>query len=61
MALELSEERVPIAPRFADETEKIAAASDVANIPAVTKECNAIDIAGVESVQIRGSSREVAM
>lgn len=50
--MELSEARVPTAPRFAEETEKIAAANDVANIPTVTKECNAIDIAGVESAQI---------
>lgn len=48
---ELSEARVPTAPRFAVEIERMAAASEVANIPTVTKECNAIDIAGVESAQ----------
>lgn len=40
---------MPIEPRFAEERESAAAASDVANTPTVTKECSAIDIAGVES------------
>lgn len=51
-------EAIPTAPRCALEIERIAAANDVANIPALTNDCNAIDIAGVESVQSRGSSRE---
>lgn len=46
----LPECRLPIAPRFAEERERIAAVNDVANIPAVTNECSAVDIAGVESV-----------
>lgn len=40
---------MPITPRFAEEIESRAAASDVANSPAVTNECSAVDIAGVES------------
>lgn len=59
--LDLSEARVPTAPRFEDEIERIAAASEVPNIPTVTKECNAIDIAGDESAQTRGSGREATM
>ena len=48
--LVLPEARVSIAPRFAYESEINAVANDVANTPAVTKECNAIDSEGVESV-----------
>lgn len=40
-----------VAPRFAEESERIAAAREVANTPAVTKECRAVDIAGVESAK----------
>lgn len=58
ITLILSEATLPTAPRCADEIERRAAASDVANIPALTNDCNAIDIAGVESAQTRGSSRE---
>lgn len=53
--LALPEARVSIAPRFAYERERTAAASDVANIPAVTKECSAIDIEGIESAQAQES------
>lgn len=49
---------MPSTPRFAEEIDRIAAASDVANIPAVTKECSAVDIAGVESEQLQVLSRE---
>lgn len=42
-----------IAPRFVEEIERVAAASAVAKTPAVTNECSAVDIAGVESVYIR--------
>lgn len=45
--------RVPTAPRFAEESERTAAASDVANTPAVTKEWNAIDISGTKSVSAK--------
>lgn len=38
-----------IASRFAEESETIAAISDVAIVPALTNEYNAMDIAGVES------------
>ena len=41
---------MPTAARLAEETERTAAASDVANIPAVMKEWSAIDVEGVESV-----------
>lgn len=54
----LPELRVPSIPRFAEEIDRIAAASDVANIPAVTNECSAVDIAGVESEQLQVLSRE---
>ena len=43
-------DRLPIASRFAEESERSAAASDVASIPADMNEWSAIDIAGVESV-----------
>lgn len=46
----LPEARVSIAPRFAYEIERLAVANDVANIPAVTKECNAVDNKGIESI-----------
>jgi len=42
--------RERIAPRFAVDSESAAAVSDVAITPEVTKEYNAIDIAGVESI-----------
>ena len=41
---------VSIAPRFVEESERVAAASVVAKTPAVTNECSAVDIAGVEFV-----------
>lgn len=43
--------RVPAAPRFAEEIERMAAASDVANIPAVMNEWSAIDTEGVGSAE----------
>jgi hypothetical protein len=49
--LVLPEATVPIASRFAEEIERMAAASAVATVPAVTNEYSAMDIAGVESVQ----------
>lgn len=52
--LVLPEARVSIAPRLATEIERTAVANDVANIPAVTKECSAVDNEGIES----GSGRE---
>lgn len=54
--LELPEARVSIAPRFAYETERTAAANDVASIPAVIKECSAADIRGIESAQTQESN-----
>lgn len=43
--------RVPTAPRFAEEIERTAAASDVTNMPAVMNEWSAIEIEGVETAQ----------
>lgn len=43
-------EAAAIAARFAEDTESTAAASDVANIPAVMNVCRAIDIAGTVSM-----------
>lgn len=40
---------MPIAPRFAEDSDSAAAVSEVAKTPAVTKECSAIDVAGAES------------
>lgn len=42
--------RVRIAPRFEVDSESAAAVSEVAITPEVTKEYNAIEIAGVESI-----------
>lgn len=47
----LPEATAPIAPRFAEESEIMAAASAVATVPTVTNECSAMDIGGVESAQ----------
>jgi hypothetical protein len=47
----LPEATALIAPRFAEESERMAAASAVAIVPIVTNECSAMDIAGVESAQ----------
>ena len=46
------EARVLIASRFAEDSENIAATSDVAIVPALTNECNTMEIAGVESEEI---------
>lgn len=43
--------RVPTAPRFAEEIERMAAASDVINIPTVMNEWSAIEIEGVKTAQ----------
>lgn len=43
-------EAAAIAARFAEDTESTAAASVVANIPAVMNVCRAIDIAGTVSM-----------
>lgn len=42
---------LPIAARFAEETATMAAASDVARIPAVTNEYSATDPAGTKSTR----------
>lgn len=41
----------PTAARFAEESARTAAASDVANSPAVTNDCSTNDTAGVESAR----------
>lgn len=60
----LAELSLLIAPRFVEESERIAAASVVAKTPEVTNECSAVDIAGVESVynknqNLRNSSHAI--